>query len=238
MGQGAIEWPGDLAGRGEADLHALIARAAAALGFRYHCYGIITRWPLTRRIVSIHHSYPGPWMRRYLQKRYLEIDPVVCRALAGECVIPWSDALFAEVPQLWAEARQAGLRHGVSLAAWDRGGALGIFSLARDEGPLGEQEQQQVVPSAGHLLARCHPLLVAHLARRHGTVRHRSLTVREREVLLWSADGKTAGEIGMILGISERTVNFHIRHVIAKFDACNKTQAILSAVAAGAIPPW
>jgi DNA-binding CsgD family transcriptional regulator len=59
------------------------------------------------------------------------------------------------------------------------------------------------------------------------------LTQREREVLRWTAEGKTAFEIGIIVGLTERTVNFHIRHVLAKFEATNKTQAAVKATVMG-----
>ncbi len=32
---------------------------------------------------------------------------------------------------------------------------------------------------------------------------------REKEILKWTAEGKTSAEIAMILSISENTVNFH-----------------------------
>ena len=37
------------------------------------------------------------------------------------------------------------------------------------------------------------------------------LSDREREVLSWTAQGKTAGEIGSILSISARTIEWHIQ---------------------------
>ncbi|WP_354130838.1 MULTISPECIES: helix-turn-helix domain-containing protein [unclassified Bradyrhizobium] len=36
------------------------------------------------------------------------------------------------------------------------------------------------------------------------------LSPREYECLEWSARGKSAGEIGIILGIAERTAGFHL----------------------------
>lgn len=42
------------------------------------------------------------------------------------------------------------------------------------------------------------------------------LTEREREVLNWVIQGKTNWEIGMILGISERTVRFHLEAISSK----------------------
>ncbi|MCX4161037.1 MULTISPECIES: helix-turn-helix transcriptional regulator [Paraburkholderia] len=61
------------------------------------------------------------------------------------------------------------------------------------------------------------------------------LSLREREVLRWSAQGKTSYEIGIILGLTERTINFHIAKSIMKLDASNKTHAVVKAVLLGLI---
>ncbi len=36
---------------------------------------------------------------------------------------------------------------------------------------------------------------------------------REKEILKWTAEGKTSAEIAMILSISENTVNFHQKNI-------------------------
>jgi DNA-binding CsgD family transcriptional regulator len=59
------------------------------------------------------------------------------------------------------------------------------------------------------------------------------MTAREREVLRWTAEGKTAYKISRILTVSERTVNFHINNVVNKLGATNKTQAAVKAAALG-----
>lgn len=59
------------------------------------------------------------------------------------------------------------------------------------------------------------------------------LTRREREVMLWTAEGKTAFEVGVIVGLTERTVNFHISRTLAKLGATNKTQAAVKAAVLG-----
>jgi len=53
-----------------------------------------------------------------------------------------------------------------------------------------------------------------------------SITVRERECLLWSSEGKTEADIAKILGISTSTVSKHIASAKLKLDAVNKTHAI------------
>jgi LuxR family transcriptional regulator len=60
-----------------------------------------------------------------------------------------------------------------------------------------------------------------------------ALTTRQREVMLWTAEGKTAFEISVIVGLTERTVNFHIGRVLAKLGANNKTQAAVRAALMG-----
>ncbi len=45
----------------------------------------------------------------------------------------------------------------------------------------------------------------------------KNLTQREIEVLKWSAEGKTAGDIAMILCLKERTIHFHIASAIQKW---------------------
>lgn len=60
-------------------------------------------------------------------------------------------------------------------------------------------------------------------------------TQRERDVLQWLALGKTNWEIGMILGISERTVKFHLNNVFQKLGVANRAQAVLQANRLGLI---
>jgi len=61
------------------------------------------------------------------------------------------------------------------------------------------------------------------------------LSVREIAVIRWTAMGKTAAEIAMILNVTERTVKFHISNATKKLDASNKTAAAVRATAVGLI---
>ena len=57
-----------------------------------------------------------------------------------------------------------------------------------------------------------------------------ALTLREREVLWWAAQGKSAREIGEILHITKRTVDQHTQNAIHKLGAVNRTQAVATAL--------
>jgi len=49
-----------------------------------------------------------------------------------------------------------------------------------------------------------------------------SLTPREEQVLQWISQGKTNGEIGIILGISGLTVKKHVEHLFTKLGVDNR----------------
>ncbi|MCF2858453.1 helix-turn-helix transcriptional regulator [Pseudoalteromonas sp. SMS1] len=57
-----------------------------------------------------------------------------------------------------------------------------------------------------------------------------AITKRERDCLLWACEGKTSWEISQILGVSERTVNFHLANCIEKTNSANRLQAIAKCV--------
>ena len=56
------------------------------------------------------------------------------------------------------------------------------------------------------------------------------LTEREREVLTWVAQGKSAWEIGEILHITKRTVDEHAASAYRKLGAVNRVQAVAIAI--------
>ncbi|NYT80192.1 LuxR family transcriptional regulator [Alcaligenaceae bacterium] len=59
------------------------------------------------------------------------------------------------------------------------------------------------------------------------------LTKRELSCLQWAAQGKTSWEVGMILGLTERTVNFHIQNACKKLGVHGRQAAITVALQAG-----
>lgn len=59
------------------------------------------------------------------------------------------------------------------------------------------------------------------------------LTPRERQVLHWIVEGKTNQEIGIILGISWRTVRLHCERIFRKLNVETRTAAAIRAVEMG-----
>ena len=58
---------------------------------------------------------------------------------------------------------------------------------------------------------------------------------REREVLEWLKQGKSTWDISIILGISERTVYYHVSNIMNKLGVSNRTQAVAVAASLGLV---
>jgi len=83
-------------------------------------------------------------------------------------------------------------------------------------------------------------LITARLARvARSAVWPKRVGLREREVetLTWAARGKTFAEIGTILSLSKRTVEFHLENARRKLGVATRTQALIKAAAGNLIQP-
>jgi DNA-binding response OmpR family regulator len=63
------------------------------------------------------------------------------------------------------------------------------------------------------------------------------LVQRELETLTWAARGKTSAEIATILGLSKRTVDFHIERARGKLGVATRVQAVMKATSGQLINP-
>jgi DNA-binding response OmpR family regulator len=64
-----------------------------------------------------------------------------------------------------------------------------------------------------------------------------ALNNREVEVLTWAARGKTSTEIAQILGLTKRTIDFHIDNARGKLGAATRTEAAIKAATGRLIEP-
>jgi DNA-binding CsgD family transcriptional regulator len=200
------------------------------LDFEYCSYVLTIPTPITNPRVAWASNYPNKWVDRYFSKKYMEVDPIVLKAVHDPQPVVWNSDSFDVQPEFWEEARTFGIRHGWALVGRGPNMETGLLSVARSrqaitpseldekevklvwlsqmmQGLIGESEFKTFLPEAAY-----------------------QLTARECEVLRWSAEGKTAEEIGTILGISARTVTFHMTSSMYKLDVTNKTQAVAKAV--------
>ena len=77
------------------------------------------------------------------------------------------------------------------------------------------------------------PSLVGEVSPRPGVADDAVLTVREREILAFIAEGRANREIAAELFVTLATVKTHVAHIYAKLGARNRNEALGRAVALG-----
>lgn len=90
----------------------------------------------------------------------------------------------------------------------------------------------QVIRSVHSGKKRLHPTIAANLADH---LSEEKLTQRETEVLQLISEGNSNREIGNRLFISEETVKGHVRHILEKLGANDRTQAVTIGIRRGII---
>ncbi|MFO2464365.1 autoinducer binding domain-containing protein [Pseudomonas sp. 15FMM2] len=213
---------------------ALMEREVLQLGFEYYAYGVRHLTPFTRPKTEIYGSYPESWLEHYEEQNYAAVDPSILNGLRSTEMVLWTDALFEKSPKLWQEARDWGLCVGATLPIRGHDLSLRILSVARRQEPISLAESDEIQLRLRCILEQA-TLRLKDLGHSERSGESVHLSQREREILQWTADGKSSGEIALILAISINTVNFHLKAIQKKFGAANKTLAAAYAAALGLI---
>lgn len=179
-------------------------------------------------------GFPEGWLRDYAASELPGRDALVARGFAGRGPCQWSDAgAGLEEPNALALCRDHGLRRGhVAGHGPLLGSSCSLFCFTGTRG----REDRRTAALLRFLTPHLHLAFQLALAVSEpppgGDV---GLTRREREVLGWLKEGKSSWAIGMLLGISERTANFHAANIMRKLGVANRAQAVAAAIARGII---
>jgi len=93
----------------------------------------------------------------------------------------------------------------------------------------------QLSQGAGALSPEVTAMVLRALARQKEAVSQPPLSEREKEVLDCLAFGQTTSQIAARLFISENTVKTHVRHILEKLEAANRTEAVSKGLRLGLI---
>lgn len=195
-----------------------------------------------RRLRPVRHhpapilTYPYQWQERCFQMSYDRIDPIVKTSRKRAGAFRWSEvynnaSTTEDERRVFDEAARFGLRSGISVPLHGPDGSFAIMSFARPW----EREFPEKTMACLQLAALHFHLRVAEFSSSSGVEKVPALSPREKQCILWTAKGKSSWEIGVILGITVNTVNFHIKNVMRKMDASSRTAAAITAVSFGII---
>ncbi len=222
-----------------AQLTSCVRELGSRMGFDSFVYALRLPTNFSDAQIIMVDGYPDGWVKRYFEAAYYHVDPVMAWCLRSILPLRWSDLVLepgSAAEGMMRDAADHGLRDGVTMPVHSPQGELGILSFSLDAPPSRAREITRrtlltVQVLAGH---------VHEAVRRLSGVRQDAepgLTARERECLAWAADGKTSGEIALLLGVAEKTVNFHLTNATHKLNAVSRQHGIGKAALQGLLQP-
>lgn len=211
-------------------------RAAKRLGFRWFAY--LASGEPAARIIS---SYPRAWVQHYRVERFDKVDPVVRPSEWPRQSFFWSgdeDGSRSTAEQrLFDEARTYRIHCGVTVPIRGCGNSYAAFTLSADEK---SKDFRRYVAEGIDIIQLMglyyHACVDMKLRLGRARIEDAPLTLRETECLAWAARGKTMAETGQILGITKRTVEFHLDNARTKLDAVTLSQAVAEAIRRDLLP--
>lgn len=227
------------AASGVPDIFEACRELALGLSFPHFVYAVRVPISITQPYHFSISGYPAEWRSCYEDNGYLSIDPVINHVLSSLKPVLW-DEIPRDTPavdEFFTQSKRFGLAHGLTIPIYGRGGEVSLFSVAREAPlPTTSNERLQLVSLVQWFATHVHEAVRAVVLTREGRpIVRGNLTAREKDCLVWAADGKTSWEISVILEISERTVNFHLQNASEKLGVHGSRNAVAKAIALGEI---
>ena len=211
---------------------------AHALGFERVGAMVVLDRPEGRADGWTIHNAPDEYVEIFLAADLCRRDPVMQRLKLGNLPVAYQQDYYTEANEgaLWEEQAPFGYKTGVAVVMHLPKGQHFVLGVDRSE-HLPKDEMAVTALAAELQLLATYTFDVAFrlLVGPESKIPNAHLTPRERDVLAWTMEGKSAWEIGHICNISENTVIFHLRNVMRKFDVRTKHQAVVKAINAGLI---
>lgn len=165
-------------------------------------------------------------------------DPVMQHCRRASVPIVWNQNTYTAAGQgeKWEAQAHFGYRTGIALALHLPEGRHFFMGVDRDQPlPTTAEEVTRMVADLQLFAVHAQDAALRILLPSSSQSDVPTLTPRELESLRWTMEGKTAWELGSILGISERTAVLHVNNATHKLGCINKHQAVLKALRLGLI---
>lgn len=207
----------------------------AAAGLDLSCFAYLSMPDQTGGQAGLISNYPSAWTTHYLQRHYERFDPVIIQALRHPEPFEWGIGVGLLVPsksqELFEEAARFGIRYGFTIPIHNNSGPVAAVTFATDQR---RPQFERTIAEHARVLQLMAMYFHAHVRRRIGGTRlivGAALSLRETECLEWAAQGKSAWEIGTILGISRHTVATHLENAKTKLGVRTIVQAVAQVTA-------
>ena len=217
---------------------AVVIRFAQSLGFdKVSALVAVDRLGGDTEFVCVHNT-PLAYLSTFNDSGAQRRDPVSQHCKRSTVPIIWSQKTYLDqgVIDLWEHQAFYGYRNGIAMALHLPDGRHFVMGVDRDQPlPSEQSELTRIVADLQLFAVHAQDTALRILIPEALRPERPALTPRELDVLRWTMEGKTAGEISSLLGIGERTTVFHLQNAMQKLHCGSKHQAVLKALRLGLI---
>jgi DNA-binding CsgD family transcriptional regulator len=179
----------------------------------------------------VHCAYADSWVKHCVSRETLGADRLSWLAPALTGTLDWSELSETEETRklLSCVDDEGSGRQIISTPLRSIVGETALFFIGANTSSEEWQASKRSMRREFQVLAN---YFHQHILRIYGNDAEQQMLVSARELdcLKWAAAGKTAWEVSVILGISERTVRFHLNAAREKLNCLTTTQAVAKAV--------
>lgn len=220
------------------DVERALAGFARRLGFPYFAGTVVRdRIGAESEFISFDNT-PASYHELYNDFAFSRRDPVLQHCKHSSVPIAWNQSTYvrAQRGDKWEEQARHGYRSGICVALHLPAGLHFIFGVDGEEDlPASADELTRMLAEVQLAAVHAHEAAMRVAFAEEGPRESPVLTARELETLRWTLEGKTAWEVGRILGIAENTVIRHLHAATRKLDCSNKLHAVVKAMRLGLI---
>lgn len=174
-------------------------------------------------------TFPPKWIKRYQERNYLEIDPVVKVGWKEGFPLDWHeiDRSSSEIRAFFEDAKQHGIgANGLTFPLCPIGGEIAIFTVTSDiERSIWEKMQWSQIRKIKRFAEKFHQRMIILRSAQSFT-----LSDKETECLKLLMEGSTPKTVAGLLGISENRVRTILKQACEKLSSRTPTQAVAKAV--------
>jgi DNA-binding CsgD family transcriptional regulator len=215
-----------------------VVRFTHRLGFETVSAVTIIDHGLGRSEMIAVDNTPAHYVEPYVDAANCRRDPVLRHCRRETVPLIWDQDTYVEqgAGDVWEQQARFGYRTGIAMALHLPEGRHFLLGVDRDQPlPQDQEELQRMVADLQLFAVYAQDAAMRLMLPTAQQPERPALTPRELEVLRWTMDGKTAWEVGAVLGISERTAVLHVNNAMHKLGCVNKHQAVLKALRLGLI---
>lgn len=182
-------------------------------------------------------KWPQGWFEIYIKENYVAFDPVVRLCRNSVNPFDWNEAPYSpdtepRAHEVMNRAVDFRMSNGFCIPIHGLTGYEACVSLGGVSLDLSPRTKPAI-----HLMGMYAFERIRQLMSPADLDRLDRLTARERDVLTWTALGKTSAEIAEILNLSKRTIDEYSVRATRKLRAQNKTHAVVKALQQRLISP-